>query len=162
MQSSVPAVYAAGDACTIAWTDQSPHWFQMRLWTQASCHCSSSAGGHEFTSHAYHCARMRDTPHYINAGSQLAQHFHCRDITKSLRTEGQPAQCLFERLSSLKCSPPLCDRPLFMIADAMKFWLYNARRHQLSLTTNNKKLQSTAAADRLLTQWIALESTEQP
>ncbi|KAL0044297.1 hypothetical protein WJX82_009836 [Trebouxia sp. C0006] len=35
MQSSVPAVYAAGDACTIAWTDQSPHWFQMRLWTQA-------------------------------------------------------------------------------------------------------------------------------
>ncbi|DBB05673.1 hypothetical protein WJX77_005847 [Trebouxia sp. C0004] len=35
MQSSVPGVYAAGDACTIAWTDQSPHWFQMRLWTQA-------------------------------------------------------------------------------------------------------------------------------
>ena len=41
MQSSVPGVYAAGDACTIAWTDQSPHWFQMRLWTQASCHSSS-------------------------------------------------------------------------------------------------------------------------
>ncbi|KAL0022517.1 hypothetical protein WJX79_005810 [Trebouxia sp. C0005] len=35
MQSSVPGVYAAGDACTIAWTDQAPHWFQMRLWTQA-------------------------------------------------------------------------------------------------------------------------------
>ena len=29
-------VYAAGDACTIAWTDKSPHWFQMRVWTQAS------------------------------------------------------------------------------------------------------------------------------
>jgi len=37
MQSSVAGIYAAGDACTIAWTDQSPHWFQMRLWTQASC-----------------------------------------------------------------------------------------------------------------------------
>ncbi len=36
MQSSVPGVYAAGDACTITWTDNSPHWFQMRLWTQAS------------------------------------------------------------------------------------------------------------------------------
>ncbi|KAL3142264.1 hypothetical protein ABBQ38_002606 [Trebouxia sp. C0009 RCD-2024] len=35
MQSSVPGVYAAGDACTIAWTDKSPQWFQMRLWTQA-------------------------------------------------------------------------------------------------------------------------------
>ena len=34
MQSSVPDVYAAGDACTIAWTDKSPHWFQMRLWSQ--------------------------------------------------------------------------------------------------------------------------------
>ena len=36
MQSCVAGVYAAGDACSIAWTDQSPHWFQMRLWTQAS------------------------------------------------------------------------------------------------------------------------------
>ena len=36
MQSCVAGVYAAGDACTIAWTDKSPHWFQMRLWTQAS------------------------------------------------------------------------------------------------------------------------------
>lgn len=32
MQSSMPGIYAAGDACT--YTSDSPHWFQMRLWTQ--------------------------------------------------------------------------------------------------------------------------------
>ena len=35
MQSSCPNIYAAGDACTVAWAHETPHWFQMRLWTQA-------------------------------------------------------------------------------------------------------------------------------
>ena len=34
MRTNLPNVYAAGDGCTVAWTP-SPHWFQMRLWTQA-------------------------------------------------------------------------------------------------------------------------------
>lgn len=32
MQSSILGIYAAGDACT--YSSDSPHWFQMRLWTQ--------------------------------------------------------------------------------------------------------------------------------
>ncbi|KAK9817209.1 hypothetical protein WJX72_011100 [[Myrmecia] bisecta] len=35
MQTSVPDVYAGGDACTLRPEDIAPHWFQMRLWTQA-------------------------------------------------------------------------------------------------------------------------------
>lgn len=36
METSVPDVYAAGDACTIRVDgNQSTHWFQMRLWSQA-------------------------------------------------------------------------------------------------------------------------------
>ncbi|KAK3933394.1 Pyridine nucleotide-disulfide oxidoreductase domain-containing protein 1 [Frankliniella fusca] len=34
MRSSVPGVFAAGDACTAGWA-HAKHWFQMRLWTQA-------------------------------------------------------------------------------------------------------------------------------
>lgn len=30
MQSSVPGVYAAGDVCSVTWS-QSPYWFQVRL-----------------------------------------------------------------------------------------------------------------------------------
>ncbi|CAF0735244.1 unnamed protein product [Brachionus calyciflorus] len=34
METNIKDVYAAGDACTASW-DISPHWFQMRLWSQA-------------------------------------------------------------------------------------------------------------------------------
>ncbi|CDW57566.1 pyridine nucleotide disulfide oxidoreductase [Trichuris trichiura] len=34
METSVQDVYAAGDSCTAGW-EPSPHWLQMRLWTQA-------------------------------------------------------------------------------------------------------------------------------
>lgn len=34
MRTSVPNVWAAGDACSIQWPDRPPSWFQMRLWTQ--------------------------------------------------------------------------------------------------------------------------------
>lgn len=34
METSLPDVYAAGDVCTTSW-EKAPHWFQMRLWTQA-------------------------------------------------------------------------------------------------------------------------------
>ncbi|KAH8409899.1 hypothetical protein KR009_000590 [Drosophila setifemur] len=34
MQTNLPDVYAAGDVCTAVWP-LAPHWFQMRLWTQA-------------------------------------------------------------------------------------------------------------------------------
>ncbi|PSN43440.1 Pyridine nucleotide-disulfide oxidoreductase domain-containing protein 1, partial [Blattella germanica] len=34
METSVPDIFAAGDICTTTW-DRAPHWFQMRLWTQA-------------------------------------------------------------------------------------------------------------------------------
>ena len=35
MESSIPGVFAAGDACCIRWPDLAQsHWFQMRLWTQ--------------------------------------------------------------------------------------------------------------------------------
>lgn len=34
MRTSVDSVYAAGDICTPGW-ELSPHWFQMRLWSQA-------------------------------------------------------------------------------------------------------------------------------
>ncbi|KAG8534592.1 hypothetical protein GDO81_019058, partial [Engystomops pustulosus] len=34
MRTSVRHVYAAGDVCSTGWTP-SPHWHQMRLWTQA-------------------------------------------------------------------------------------------------------------------------------
>uniref|UniRef100_A0A1I7YKC3 Pyridine nucleotide-disulfide oxidoreductase domain-containing protein 1 n=1 Tax=Steinernema glaseri TaxID=37863 RepID=A0A1I7YKC3_9BILA len=34
MRTSIPDVYAAGDVCTPTW-ERSPHWMQMRLWTQA-------------------------------------------------------------------------------------------------------------------------------
>ena len=38
MESSVPGVFAAGDACCIRWPDlDQSHWFQMRLWTQVCC-----------------------------------------------------------------------------------------------------------------------------
>jgi hypothetical protein len=36
MQTSAAGVYAAGDACSATWAlEASPHWFQMRLWSQA-------------------------------------------------------------------------------------------------------------------------------
>ena len=35
LQTSIANVYAAGDNCTASW-DLAPHWFQMRLWSQAS------------------------------------------------------------------------------------------------------------------------------
>jgi len=35
METSVGDVYAAGDVCTAGW-DKAAHWFQMRLWNQAS------------------------------------------------------------------------------------------------------------------------------
>ncbi|KNE62478.1 hypothetical protein AMAG_07694 [Allomyces macrogynus ATCC 38327] len=35
MRTADPDIYAAGDCVTCAWNDQSPHWFQMRLWSQA-------------------------------------------------------------------------------------------------------------------------------
>ncbi|KAI6646534.1 Pyridine nucleotide-disulfide oxidoreductase domain-containing protein 1-like isoform X2 [Oopsacas minuta] len=38
MRTSLPNVYAAGDACTVNWTGsaiEDNFWFQMRLWTQA-------------------------------------------------------------------------------------------------------------------------------
>ncbi|GLC51130.1 hypothetical protein PLESTB_000469100 [Pleodorina starrii] len=35
MRTADPHVFAAGDCCTAHWPDGSPHWFQMRLWTQA-------------------------------------------------------------------------------------------------------------------------------
>ena len=35
MQTNREDIYAAGDCCTVDWgSDASPHWFQMRLWTQ--------------------------------------------------------------------------------------------------------------------------------
>ncbi|XP_022226581.2 pyridine nucleotide-disulfide oxidoreductase domain-containing protein 1 [Drosophila obscura] len=34
MRTNLPDVYAAGDVCSAAW-EPAPHWFQMRLWTQA-------------------------------------------------------------------------------------------------------------------------------
>lgn len=34
MRTNLGDVYAAGDVCTAAWA-KAPHWFQMRLWTQA-------------------------------------------------------------------------------------------------------------------------------
>uniref|UniRef100_A0A182JR63 Small ribosomal subunit protein mS40 n=1 Tax=Anopheles christyi TaxID=43041 RepID=A0A182JR63_9DIPT len=34
METSVDGIYAAGDVCYAAW-ELAPHWFQMRLWTQA-------------------------------------------------------------------------------------------------------------------------------
>lgn len=38
METSVPDVYAAGDACCARWAEErSAHWFQMRLWSQARC-----------------------------------------------------------------------------------------------------------------------------
>jgi NAD(P)H-nitrite reductase large subunit len=34
LETSIKDVYAAGDVCTVTWKT-SPHWFQMRLWSQA-------------------------------------------------------------------------------------------------------------------------------
>lgn len=34
METSIKDVYVVGDACTASW-DLAPHWFQMRLWSQA-------------------------------------------------------------------------------------------------------------------------------
>lgn len=34
MQTNIDNIYAAGDVCTVDWP-LAPHWFQMRLWTQA-------------------------------------------------------------------------------------------------------------------------------
>ncbi|EIE20879.1 FAD/NAD(P)-binding domain-containing protein [Coccomyxa subellipsoidea C-169] len=35
MKTSVEGVWAAGDVCTVRSSELQPHWFQMRLWTQA-------------------------------------------------------------------------------------------------------------------------------
>uniref|UniRef100_S4RLV9 Pyridine nucleotide-disulfide oxidoreductase domain-containing protein 1 n=1 Tax=Petromyzon marinus TaxID=7757 RepID=S4RLV9_PETMA len=54
MQTSVPCVYAAGDACSAAWEPR-PHWFQMRLWTQArqmGAHAARSMAAHADGRHA--------------------------------------------------------------------------------------------------------------
>ena len=34
MRTNIPNVYAAGDVCSASW-EPSPHWIQMRLWSQA-------------------------------------------------------------------------------------------------------------------------------
>eukprot|EP00741_Cyanophora_paradoxa_P025575 tig00000383_g24680.t1 len=50
MRASAPGLYAAGDACTVTWTN-SPLWFQMRLWSQAkqmgafAAHCMAADAG---------------------------------------------------------------------------------------------------------------------
>ena len=51
MRTNLIDIYAAGDVCTASW-DPAPHWFQMRLWTQArqmgvyaaNCMVSNSQG----------------------------------------------------------------------------------------------------------------------
>ncbi|KAL3090077.1 hypothetical protein niasHS_006529 [Heterodera schachtii] len=35
MRTNIEDVFAAGDVCTANWTAKSPHWKQIRLWTQA-------------------------------------------------------------------------------------------------------------------------------
>lgn len=45
MQTGDPWVYAAGDSCSAAWAlEESPHWFQMRLWSQARMGAAARAG----------------------------------------------------------------------------------------------------------------------
>ncbi|CAN0189917.1 unnamed protein product [Lampetra fluviatilis] len=54
MRTSVPCVYAAGDACSAAWEPR-PHWFQMRLWTQArqmGAHAARAMAAHADGRHA--------------------------------------------------------------------------------------------------------------
>ncbi len=52
MQSNVPGVFAAGDCVTVAFDEQCPHWFQMRLWGQArtmglyAAHCMAGRANH--------------------------------------------------------------------------------------------------------------------
>ena len=52
MRTSAPEVWAAGDACAAGWDpSETPHWFQMRLWTQAyamgayAARCMAAAAG---------------------------------------------------------------------------------------------------------------------
>jgi len=52
LQTSAKGVYAAGDACCACWgAETPPHWFQMRLWSQAramgvyAAHCMAGIGG---------------------------------------------------------------------------------------------------------------------
>lgn len=48
LQSSIPGIYAAGDCCTVNPAATAPHWFQMRLWTQArlmGVHAAASMAG---------------------------------------------------------------------------------------------------------------------
>lgn len=48
LQSSIPFIYAAGDCCTVDPSVTAPHWFQMRLWTQArlmGCHAAAAMAG---------------------------------------------------------------------------------------------------------------------
>ena len=35
MDTASPDIFAAGDCCSMVDQDGSPHWFQMRLWSQA-------------------------------------------------------------------------------------------------------------------------------
>ncbi|XP_061415822.1 pyridine nucleotide-disulfide oxidoreductase domain-containing protein 1 [Lethenteron reissneri] len=54
MRTSVPCVYAAGDVCSAAWEPR-PHWFQMRLWTQArqmGAHAARAMAAHADGRHA--------------------------------------------------------------------------------------------------------------
>ena len=156
----MPGVYAAGDACTIVWTDQSPHWFQMRLWTQASCPSSSSsssssaaaaaaAAGHGSTSHAHHCAGLHDTPHCLNTGAQLAQHCHCQGLPNhcALRIN-QLSACLIDSQVTNTVLPCVTGLSKSVLMQHSTHGYCNAYRRQLYLTNN----KSIVATDMLLTQ----------
>ncbi len=55
MQSSDPAIYAAGDSAACDWAaDESAHWFQMRLWSQVG------AGFPRICTRLARCARRAD------------------------------------------------------------------------------------------------------
>ncbi len=96
MQSSDPAIYAAGDSASCQWAaDQSRHWFQMRLWSQvgmaslqvcswqlaglAACRaCSLQVAVFDAGLGLARCFKACAAHHYLSHFSGLAVHMQAR------------------------------------------------------------------------------------
>eukprot|EP00887_Chlorella_sp_A99_P007923 scaffold12.g7923.t1 len=112
MQTSDPSVYAAGDSCSAAWAlEDSPHWFQMRLWSQArsmGLYSAACMAGRQDDS----CASMAFEM-FTHATRFLGKKVVLLGLYNGQRLEGEPAEELvsYSRVTEGPTHHGGCCRP---------------------------------------------------
>lgn len=111
METSIPGVYAAGDACTITDLDDGTAWFQMRLWSQArlqgvhAAHCmagvseqTASDMAFELFTHATHFLGKKVILLGRYNGQGLDQSLESHMVSYSTVREGEDGSSSFIRI----------------------------------------------------------------